>query len=206
MISISSSSRRNRYAFVLSACLLLGLSACQTPVGDTNPLYENARATRVSEAVDGLVVGHRLMAAGEYELALDAYERAAVAKGWNADVMSAMGSANLRLGRIREAENLLRAAVKEDDRFAAAWNNLGIVLVTQGHLREAENTFKLAFALTSGKSDEIKSNLIKTMEKIAENSYKSSQEREFELVRRGNGRFLLLKTPENEPDAEKQAE
>ena len=202
MISISSSSRRNNRALILSVCVLMGLSACQTPIGDTNPLYEKAPSTRVKEAVDGLVVGHRMMAAGEYELALDAYERSAANKGWNADVMSAMGSAHLRLGRLKEAETLLRAAVDEDERFAAAWNNLGIVLVTKGELREAENTFKLAFALTSGKSDEIKSNLIKTMEKIAENSYTISKEEEFELVRRGNGRFLLLKTPENEPEKE----
>ena len=138
------------------------------------------------------------MAAGEYELALDAYQRAAASKGWNADVMSAMGSANLRLGRLTEADRLLRAAVKKDDNFAAAWNNLGIVLINQGKLREAENTFKLAFALTRGNSDEIRSNLIKTMEKIAQNDYAEDNNEEFELVRRGNGRFLLLKTPEEE--------
>ena len=53
---------------------------------------------------DGLIVGHRLMAAGEYELALDAYYRAAAQQGLNVDTLSALGSANLRLGRLGQAE------------------------------------------------------------------------------------------------------
>ena len=50
--------------------------------------------------VDGMTVGHRLMAAGEPELALKAYLRGAGEVGINADVLSAIGSANLALGRL----------------------------------------------------------------------------------------------------------
>ena len=64
------------------------------------------------EAVDGLLVGHRLMEAGEYELALKAYYRAAAEQGINVDVLSAIGSANLALGRLGQAETLLRRAVE----------------------------------------------------------------------------------------------
>ncbi len=46
--------------------------------------------------IDGLLVGHRLMAAGEFELALNAYQRAAAQQGLNPDTLSAIGSANLR--------------------------------------------------------------------------------------------------------------
>ena len=197
MTFTSSLSHHSKRIFAFLA-LCFVVSACQT-TSDFNPLYDGPnRNSRIAEAVDGLLVGHRLMAAGEYELALSEYERAGAANGLNADVLSAMGSANLRLGRLGEAERLLRGAVERDDRFAAAWNNLGIVLVSQGELREAENTFKLAFALTNGASDEIKENLIKTIEKIEQNAYNEANEREFDLVRRGNGRYLLLQTPGEE--------
>ena len=42
-----------------------------------------------------MTVGHRLMEAGEPELALKAYLRGAGETGINADVLSAIGSANL---------------------------------------------------------------------------------------------------------------
>ena len=44
------------------------------------------------------------MAAGQYELALDAYLRAAARDGFTIDTLSALGTANLRLGRLGQAE------------------------------------------------------------------------------------------------------
>ena len=40
-----------------------------------------------------------------------------------------IGSANLKLGRLGQAEKLLRRAIKADEAFAPAWNNLGVVLM-----------------------------------------------------------------------------
>jgi tight adherence protein C len=153
---------------------------------------------KIKEAVDGLIVGHRLMAAGEYEIALKAYGRASQKHGYNADVLSAIGAANLKLGRVGQAETFLRAAVKKDDTFAAAWNNLGVILSNQGKIKEAERTFRLAFALDSGRSDEIRTNLNRAIAKLSEEQYIEPKEAEkYELLRRGNGRFLLLQTPSN---------
>jgi tetratricopeptide (TPR) repeat protein len=70
-----------------------------------------------ADSVDGLIVGHRLMASDEPELALRAYYRAAAELGLNADVLSALGSANLKLGRIGQAEALLRQALDEEEDF-----------------------------------------------------------------------------------------
>jgi len=64
-----------------------------------------------SSDIDGLLIGHRLMSAGEYELALRAYTSAAAQQGLNVDTLSALGSANLKLGRLNQAEQLLRRAV-----------------------------------------------------------------------------------------------
>ncbi|MCV6593603.1 MAG: tetratricopeptide repeat protein [Silicimonas sp.] len=151
------------------------------------PLFE--------QSVDGLTVGHRLMAAGEYELALKAYLRAASEQGVNVDVLSAIGSANLALGRLGQAEEILRRATEADETFPPAWNNLGVVLMEKGHYGEASRVFKLAFALDSGQSAEIRDNLTKALAKLENPEY--SEDETFRLVRRGRGFYQLLETPKD---------
>jgi Flp pilus assembly protein TadD len=179
--------------------LVLLLSACaQTPgrldserVGPKPP----PGTPVVREAVDGLIVGHRLMAAGEYELALKAYSRAAGEQGLTGDVLSALGSANLRLGRLKQARRLLETAVEKDPDFVPAWNNLGVVLMELGVEGEARRVFRNAYALDNGNSDEIRTNLRLAIAKTENTAYAEDNDNKFELVRRGNGRFLLLPTP-----------
>ncbi|WP_296420104.1 tetratricopeptide repeat protein [Pseudooctadecabacter sp.] len=145
--------------------------------------------------IDGLLVGHRLMAAGEYDLALRAYLRAAGQQGLNVDTLSALGSANLKLGRLGQAEDLLRRAVEEDPAFAAAWNNLGVILMERGKTPEAAQVFRRAFATDNGNSDEIRDNLRLALAKLENPSNTDLQENEpFQLVRRGTGDFVLLST------------
>lgn len=174
------------------------LAACQT-TGGLDPLNEGLEpppgTPEVTQAVDGLIVGHRLMAAGEYELALRAYYRAAGAQGLNADVLSALGSANLRLGRLGQAEDLLRDAIKQDQTFVPAWNNLGAVLMEQNNVGEARLVFQTAFALDSGESNQIRENLRLAIAKSENPAYYETNNDNFELVRRGAGQYLLLSTP-----------
>ncbi len=189
---------RPRPALILAAGL--AVAACGEPrLGETvgTSPFAPAGVPRVAEAVDGLIVGHRLMAAGEYELALKAYYRAAAEQGLNADVLSAVGSANLRLGRLGQAETILRQAIAKDERFVPAWNNLGVVLMEQGKVAEARNVFQTAYALDSGNSDAIRDNLRLALAKLDQTAYDPGKEADqaFQLVRRGNGRFLLLFTP-----------
>nr|WP_255553675.1 tetratricopeptide repeat protein [Maritimibacter sp. DP1N21-5] len=147
------------------------------------------------DSVDGLIVGHRLMDAGEYELALKAYLRAAAEDGISVDTLSAMGSANLRLGRLGQAETLLRQAVEKDGTFAPAWNNLGVVLIETGQIGEAVRVFKIAFGADSGKSDSIRQNLELALAKQQNLAYDEPvKEAEFALMRRGRGDYLLLGT------------
>lgn len=137
--------------------------------------------------IDGLIVGHRLMEAGEYELALDAYTRAAGQQGLNADTLSALGSANLRLGRLGQAEVLLRRAVELDPDFAPAWNNLGVVLMETGKTGEAAESFRRAYATDNGNSDQIRDNLRLALAKLDDPFYTGVNEADdqFQLVRRG---------------------
>ncbi len=154
----------------------------------------------ITEAVDGLIVGHRLMAAGEYELALKAYTRAAGDHGFNVDVISALGSANIKLGRLQQARKLLETAVKQDPEFVPALNNLGVVLMELGETGEARRVFRNAFALDNGNSEEIRENLRRAIAKTENRTYASDNENKFELVRRGSGKYLLLTTPASEDE------
>ena len=174
------------------ACLLCFLAACAA--GDLGTTKGNpyAPGTAAGDSVDGLIVGHRLMAAGEYELALKAYYRAAGEQGATVDVLSAIGSANLKLGRLGQAEQMLRRATEKDESFVPAWNNLGVALMEQGRYAEAARTFQTAFALDSGQSDSIRENLRHALAKMDKPDYDPPQDRPFKLVRRGVGEYLLL--------------
>ena len=185
----------------LLLCAIVLICACTAPQNDPITALGNGPNTAVdsesiTEAVDGLIVGHRLMAAGEYELALRAYTRAASEQGINADVLSALGSANLKLGRLGQAKKLLQGAVEKDEKFVPAWNNLGIVLSSEGNLLEAKRVFQLAYGLDNGNSEEIRTNLTKIIAKIENTGYTTANnnKNDFDLVRRGNGKYLLLKT------------
>ncbi len=182
---------------LLAGCLL-PLAACLRD--DTTPTALSpddlpGRAITIDEAVDGLEVGHRLMAAGEFELALRAYYRAAAQQGPTVDVLSAIGSANLRLGRLGQAERLLRRAIERDDSFVPALNNLGVVLVERREWGEARHYFQTAFALDSGRSQEIRENLRLALANLEDSGYTDENNDNFALVRRGDGRFLILTTP-----------
>lgn len=174
-----------RSAIILFA-LLGGLAACSP--GGLNRSAGGIYAPGVAgEAdIDGLIVGHRLMAAGEFQLALDAYTRAAAQQGLNVDTLSALGSANLRLGRLGQAEGLLRRAVEVAPDFPPAWNNLGVLLMEQGNVAEATEVFRRAYATDNGNSDEIRDNLRLALARLESSSYQEiNEDINFELVRRG---------------------
>lgn len=143
---------------------------------------------------DGLLVGHRLMAAKEPELALKAYLRAAGEMGANVDVLSAIGSANLALGRLGQAEQILRRAVDADPSFVPAQNNLGVVLMERGQISQARVVFERAFALDSGQSDAIRENLKHAIAMMNNSIYAATQDEKpvMNLVRRGQGDYVLL--------------
>lgn len=182
-------------AYTIGIIAIAALGACsdapQTPVSNNGPFAPRG-VDPDGEAVDGLVVGHRLMASGEYELALDAYYRSAAQDGLTPDILSALGSANLQLGRLDQSERLLRQAVTEAPDFAPAWNNLGVVLMEQGKTGEAMATFRQAFALDSGRNAGIRENLTLALAKLENPAYDNENKSDFALVRQGKGDYRLL--------------
>ncbi|MEM9319406.1 MAG: tetratricopeptide repeat protein [Pseudomonadota bacterium] len=145
------------------------------------------------DAVDQMIVGDRLMEAGEFELALRAYYRAAAENGTDAVTLMAIGSASLALGRLGQAETTLRSAVDLAPNEPVAWNNLGVVLMEQGNYGEARQVFQRAFALDSGRSDAIRENLQLAIARMEDSAYTPPEQNEtrFDLERRGGGRYIL---------------
>lgn len=167
----------------------LALAACSDRLASEN--RAPAASGRLGE--DGLIVGHRLMAAGEHDLALRAYLRAAAETGINIDTLSALGSANLALGRLGQAEQLLRRALDVDPQFVPALNNLGVVLMERERPGEARVIFQQAFALDSGQSDSIRQNLRLAIAETEGAVYDQPEEAPaFSLMRREKGKYVLL--------------
>lgn len=175
------------------AMTMLALAGCADKAADQGP-YAPGLA-RTGPTVDPLIVAHRLMDAGEYELALKAYSRAAVSEGMTADVLAGLGSANLGLGRLGTAEQLLRRAIKDEAATPETWNNLGVVLVEQGNFAEAEQIFRRAYALDNGESDAIRDNLRLALAKIEKPDYSEPEEQDYKVVRRGTSDYVIRKIP-----------
>jgi len=173
---------------LLAACLSGGQSApADSPFA---PPVDTSK-----EAVDPVVVGWRLMEAGEFELALQSFYRAAAQTGATADLLAAAGTANLGLGRLGQAEDLLRQSLDLEPDHAETWNNLGVALMEQGKLPEAELILKKAFALDNGESDAIRDNLRLALAKAENPAYDVGNTQEYKLVRRGSSDYLIRQTP-----------
>ncbi len=184
----------------LTAIALAGaVAACTTTDPGTNGAW--APGIDLSQpAEDGIEVGNRLLAAGEYELALDAFTRTALDRGMTEDVRIGIGTANLGLGRLGQAETQLRRAVRDFPDSPEAWNNLGVVLMETGEIPEARLIFRKAYALDNGESDSIRDNLrlaLAKSENSANNAGQNPEQRggDYKLVQRGSGEFLILRTP-----------
>jgi tetratricopeptide (TPR) repeat protein len=182
---------------LVSACSQTGgldrlLNGPPLPQADARGFAPGVDAQKLG--ADGLLVGHRLMAANEPELALKAYLRAAGELGATADVLSAIGSANLALGRLGQAEQILRRAIEADPSFVPAQNNLGVVLMERGQVSQARLVFERAFALDSGQSDAIRENLKQAVAVMNDPIYTKGQDKNpvMYLVRRGQGDYVLL--------------
>ncbi len=180
----------------LALVLSLTLAACTSGgLGVSGNSMNAPGIAPKGQAEDGLIVAHRLMDAGEYELAHKAYSRAALQHGLTVDVLAGLGSANLGLGRLGQAETVLRRAVATDQAIPEVWNNLGVVLMERGKTAEAVQIFQKAYALDNGESDSIRDNLRLALAKTEKTVYDEGQEQDYKVVRRGTGNYLIRQLP-----------
>jgi Flp pilus assembly protein TadD len=182
---------------------MTGLAACEDTGGFSASGDQvmapgvDLRAEADRKGVDAVEVGHRLIAAGEYELAIKSFNRAALDRGTlDTEILSGLGTANLQLGRLGEAELLLKRAVDEEDAQPVDFNNYGVLLMEQGRTPEAVQYFQRAFALSNGENIAIRDNLRLALAK-SENSVTRDPEKgsDYKLVRRGSSDYLIRPTP-----------
>lgn len=182
-------------AFILLTSLWF-VTACDTggPAMSDDTLFA-PEVDHSQAGVDNMAVGWRLMEAGEFELAMDAFVRSGVDQGRTPDVLAAVGTANLALGRIGQAELLLREALEADDSLPETWNNLGVVLMEQGDFAQAEQILRHAYALDNGESDAIRDNLRLALANSNQTVYGDEKPQDYKLVRRGSSDYLIRPTP-----------
>ncbi|WP_113911837.1 tetratricopeptide repeat protein [Roseovarius dicentrarchi] len=180
-----------RISAILTA--FLALAACSGAPDPSGPFAPGI--AQDGTAVDGATVGHRLMRAGEFELAIKAFSRAALEGGMTSEVYLGLGSAYLGLGRVGQAETLLREAIERDEKSPEAWNNLGVTLMEQGEIAEAAQVFRRAYALDNGESDSIRDNLRLALAKQENSVYAEPETQDFKLVRRGSSDYLIRSIP-----------
>jgi hypothetical protein len=72
---------------------------------------------------------------------------------------------------------------------------LCVVMAERDRWGEARHLFQAAFALDSGRSPEIRENLRLALANLEDTRYSTKNDKSFALVRRGDGRFLLLTAP-----------
>lgn len=181
--------------FAILACLL-AMTACAPGMGGKGDGTFAPGVNRRAAAENSVDVGHRLIAAGEYELALRAFTRAALDRGeTDAEILAGMGSANLGLGRLGQAEEAFRVALEKEGNWPGLWNNLGVVLMERGKTIEAEQVFHRAYAMDNGETDAIRDNLRLALSKKRNPDYHAAEVNNYKLVRRGSSDYLIRKTP-----------
>ena len=178
---------------LLATAVLAAVAACQSDEIPQTPYAPGVDLRK--DAVDGIEVAQRLMAAGQYELALDAYTRAALDEGLTPEIRSGMAGANLGLGRLNQAEKMLRDVVEEEPDWPEAWNNLGVVLMERGKTAEAQLVFQKAYALDNGESDSIRDNLRLALAKVENPDNTVERNEDYKLVQEGRSEFAIRKTP-----------
>ncbi len=181
-------------ALALAGCASQNLGA--DPDGVYAPGVDTGFVAR-NQTVNEVDIGHRLIAAGEYELALRAFSRAALDHGeTNAEILLGMGTANLGLGRLGQSEKLLRLAIEKEGDWPELWNNLGVVLMERGKVTEASQIFRKAYAMDNGQSDSIRDNLRLALARSESEAEIAENTNDYKLVRRGTSDYLIRrKTP-----------
>jgi Flp pilus assembly protein TadD len=152
--------KRIRFFWLLVALsFLVGGCAAHTPAPgfDRDALAREAAARQrfVSDTPQPrhLDLAVALINKGFYEVALGALKNAAANGGSSARIDCLMGRCLRETGRLDEAENRFRTALKKDNGYAPAHNGLGLTLDLCGRPAAARACYQRAIALNPARPD-----------------------------------------------------
>jgi tetratricopeptide (TPR) repeat protein len=121
--------------------------------------------TKAQSARENIIKGNASYRAGQFMIAVDAYEKALASSPSDAVAAYNLGTAWFRAGNQAEAERMFGIALthaKSAGLNADAWYNKGVSLTRQGKLRESIDAYKEA--LRSNPSDTLaRENLIRAL-------------------------------------------
>jgi len=106
-----------------------------------------ALLAQIEEPGRWLRLGDNLLADGDPEAALSAFEQAGLLGAQAADVAVGMSSALIAMDALSDAEDVIQQALKQTPNDARLYNNLGVVAREQGDLGAAREYFDQAMAL-----------------------------------------------------------
>ena len=85
----------------------------------------------------------------ELDKAVDVMNRSNQINPTDLDNLRNLGTAQLQLGRVAEAERAFKAIILQNDHYSAAYNGLGLVAIQRGDADGAQRDFAKAIELDS---------------------------------------------------------
>ncbi|MEZ5148993.1 MAG: tetratricopeptide repeat protein [Bacteroidales bacterium] len=103
--------------------------------------YSNSDAWTAYRIGQAFEAGNNLMVASYF------YEKAVDLAKYNLEFQNKLGSLFVKRGKIIEAEAVFKFILNQDEKYTAAWVNLGFIKMHQNQINDAENMLNKALAL-----------------------------------------------------------
>jgi arylsulfatase A-like enzyme/tetratricopeptide (TPR) repeat protein len=112
-------------------------------------VYQEAIRQRIFTGIIYARLGKLYLRLHELDKAVDAMSRANQINPTDLDNLRNLGTAQLQLGHVDEADRAFKAITLQNDHFSAAYNGLGLVAIQRGDADTARRDFEKAIELDS---------------------------------------------------------
>ncbi|MBM2574852.1 tetratricopeptide repeat protein [Jannaschia sp. Os4] len=177
---------------IAAVAALTAAAGCGADVAQRADLHVGTLAAKPTgpRARAALDRSEELMMIGRAEAALEHATRAAGHAGLTPEVVRAMARANVGLGRLGQAERLLRPLAESAPGDAAVQSEFGRVLLALDRPAEASRVLRLAFALDP-EDTLARDGLSESLARLGEPGYDAGHNEAFTLGHEGGGLYVL---------------
>ncbi|HEV2381888.1 MAG TPA: sulfatase-like hydrolase/transferase [Terriglobia bacterium] len=107
-------------------------------------VYQDALAQKIETGEIDSRLGKAYLRLQELDKAVEAMTRAVALDPLDLDSFRNLGTAQLQLGRVGDAEKAFQSILVENDHYSAAYNGLGLVAIQRGNVLDARRDFEKA--------------------------------------------------------------